>query len=57
MRGRKINISLILTSQSNFIVPKDIRLNVATYFIIKIPNKSELQQHGIVCLISSLKIS
>ena len=57
MRGRKINISLILTSQSNFIVPKDIRLNVATYFIIKIPNKSELQQHGIICLISSLKIS
>ena len=30
--------------QSYFFVPKDIRLNCAHYFIMKIPNKRELQQ-------------
>ena len=42
-RGRKHNISLVFISQSYFKVPKTIRLNT-TYFIMKIPNKREIQQ-------------
>ena len=42
LRGRKLNISLDFVSQSYFKVPKTIRLNVTHYFIMKIPNKSEL---------------
>ena len=44
LRGRKLNISLVFTSQSYFKVPKTIRLNATHYFIKKIPNKRELQQ-------------
>ena len=44
MRGRKLNISLVFISQFYFKVPKDIRLNATHYFIMKIPNKRELQQ-------------
>ena len=44
LRGRKLNISLVFISQSYFKVPKTIRLNATHYFIIKIPNKRELQQ-------------
>ena len=42
IRGRK----LILTrgTQSYFKVPKDVRLNSTHFFIMKIPNKRELQQ-------------
>ena len=43
LRGRKLNISLVFISQFYFKVPKAIRLN-ATYFIMKIPKKRELQQ-------------
>ena len=43
LRGRKINISLVFTSQSYFKVPKTIRLNARFYFVMKIPNKKELQ--------------
>ena len=42
--GRKLNISLVFISQSYFKVPKTIRLNVTHSFIIKIPNKKEIQQ-------------
>ena len=42
LRGRKLNIVFI--SQSYFKVPKTIRLNATHYFIMKIPNKRELQQ-------------
>ena len=42
LRGRKLNISLIL--QSYFKVSKTIRLNATHYFIMKIPNKRELQR-------------
>ena len=42
--GRKLNISLALISQSYFKVPKTIRVNVTHYFIMKTPNKRELQQ-------------
>ena len=44
MRGRKLNISLVFTSQSNFKARKDIWLNATQYFIMKIINKRELQQ-------------
>ena len=44
LRGRKLNISLVFISQSYFKVPKTIRLNAIHSFIIKAPNKRELQQ-------------
>ena len=44
LRGRKLNISLVFISQSYFKVPKTIRPNATHYFIMKIPNKRELQQ-------------
>ena len=44
IRGRKLNISLIFVTQSYFKVQKDDRLNTTHFFIIKIPNKRELQQ-------------
>ena len=37
IRGRKLNISY-------FAVPKNTRLNFTHYFIVKSPNKQELQQ-------------
>ena len=43
LRGRKTNISHVFTAQSYFKVPKTIRLNATYYFIMKIPNKRELQ--------------
>ena len=42
IRGRKLNISLILITRSYFKVPKDVRNNSTNFFIIKIPNKREL---------------
>ena len=42
IRGRKLNTSLVFITQSFFKVPKDIRLNTAHFFIMKIPNKREL---------------
>ena len=44
LRGRKLNPSLVFISQSYFKVPKTIRINATHYFIMKIPNKRELQQ-------------
>ena len=44
IRGRKLNISIVFIAQSYFKVPKDVRLNSAHFFIMKIPNKRELQQ-------------
>ena len=43
-RGRKINISTVFISLSYFKVPKDVRLITTHFFIMKIPNKRELQQ-------------
>ena len=43
LRGRKLNISLVSTSQSYLKVPKTIRLNATQYFIMKIPTKRDLQ--------------
>ena len=47
IRGRKLNISLALITQSNLKVPKDVRLNTSHIFIAKIPNKRELQHIAI----------
>ena len=47
IRGRKLNISLVFITQSDFKVPKDVRLNTSHFFIAKIPNKRELQQIAI----------
>ena len=44
IKGRKLNISLVFITHSYFKVPKDVRLNTTHFFIIKIPNKRELQQ-------------
>ena len=44
IRDRKLNISLVYTIQSYFKVPKDVRLNSTHFFIMKIPNKRELEQ-------------
>ena len=38
-RGRKLNISIVFIK-----VPKDVRLNSTHFFIMKFPNKRELQQ-------------
>ena len=43
IKGRKINISLAFITQSYFAVSKNIRLNSTHYFIVKIPNRLELQ--------------
>ena len=42
IKGRKLNISFVFITQSNFDVPKNIKLNSTHYFIMKIPNKREL---------------
>ena len=44
IRGRKLGISIVFITQSYFKVPKDVRLNYTHFFIMKIPNKRELQQ-------------
>ena len=44
LRGEKFNISIVFISRSYFKVPKTIRLNATNFFIMKIPNKRELQQ-------------
>ena len=48
IRGRQLNISPVFITQLYFVVPTNIRLNSAHYFIsiktrYKIPNKCKLQ--------------
>ena len=43
IRCRKLNISLIFIPQSYFSVQKEVRLIYSHYLILKIHNKSELQ--------------
>ena len=43
IRRRKLNISLVLITQSYFKTPKDARLKSAHYLIMKIHNRRELQ--------------
>ena len=46
IRGRKLNISIAFITQSYFKVPNNLAkfLNSTHFFIMKIPNKRELQQ-------------
>ena len=44
IRSWKLNISVVFITQSDVDVPKNIRLNSMPNFIMKIPNKQELQQ-------------
>ena len=44
IRGRKLSILIAFITQSYFKMPKDVRLNSTYFFIMKIPNKRELQQ-------------
>ena len=44
IRGRKLNISIVFITQLYFKVPKDVRLISTHFFIMKIPNKRELQK-------------
>ena len=46
-RDRKLNPSIVFINQSYFKVSKDVRLNSTHFFIMKIPNKRELQQIAI----------
>ena len=43
LRGRTLNI-LLLLYYTFFKMPKTIRLNATHYFIMKVPNKREIQQ-------------
>ena len=38
--GRKLNISSAFITQSNFKVPKDVRLNSTYFFIMKVSKKT-----------------
>ena len=44
IRGRELNISIVFITQSYLKLPEDVRLNSLNFFIMKIPNKIELQQ-------------
>ena len=44
IRDRKLNISIVFITQSYFKVPQDVRINSTRFFIMKIPNKRELQE-------------
>ena len=43
-RCRKLNISVAFITQSYFKLPKEVILITTHFFIMKIPNKGELQQ-------------
>ena len=47
IRCRKLNISLLLITESYFSFPKDVRLNSTHYLIMKINNRKELQNIAI----------
>ena len=47
IRYRKLNISLVFITQFYFSFPKDVRLNSTHYLIMKINNKTELQNIAI----------
>ena len=52
----KQKAKLVFITQSNFVVPKNVRLNSMGYFIMKIPNKQEFQEkHLIIHQIQTIK--
>ena len=44
IRGIKLNMSIAFITKSYFKFPKDVTLNSSHFFMVKIPNKRELQQ-------------
>ena len=44
IRGRKLNISIVFITQSYFKAPKEVKIYITHFFIMKISNKRELQQ-------------
>ena len=54
-RGRKLYISFVSITQSYFVVPENIMLNSANYFIMKIPNKSLNKSYLIINRILTFK--
>ena len=44
IRGRKLNIFLVLITKSLFAVSKNVRLNTTEYLVMKVTSKRELQQ-------------
>ena len=44
IRGRKLNISTVFITRPYCKTPKEVRLNNTHFFIMKIPNKKEIQQ-------------
>ena len=44
MRRRKLNIYIAVITQSCFQAPTNVLLNCKHFFIMKVPNKRELQQ-------------
>ena len=47
IRCTKLNISLVVITQSYFSVPKDVRLDSKHYLIMRINNRKELQNIAI----------
>ena len=47
IRCRKLNILLVFVSQSHFFAPKDVRVNLTHYLIMKIHNKKVLKNIAI----------
>ena len=48
IRGRQLNISIVIITQSYFKVAKDVRLNSTHFLTMKSPNKRELQQTALI---------
>ena len=48
IRCRKLNVLLVFITQSYFSVPKDVRLSLTHYLIMKTNNKRELQNIAII---------
>ena len=44
IRGKNLDIYLVFITHSYFVIPSNIRVNSTQYFVMKIPNKKELQQ-------------
>ena len=44
IRGRKLNILLVFISKSYSQVSKNVRINTTYFFIMKIPERRELQE-------------
>ena len=44
IKRRKLNISVVFITQSYFTIPKNVRLILTHYSVMKIPNKRKLEQ-------------